>query len=30
MISAAWPVVTTIVAGLVGIKLFKKFANRAS
>lgn len=30
MIDAAWPVVTTIVAAVIGIKLFKKFANRAS
>ncbi|WP_251978746.1 major coat protein [Salinicola avicenniae] len=30
MIGAAWPIATTIVGGLIGIKLFKKFANRAS
>jgi len=30
MIGAAWPIATTILGGLIGIKLFKKFANRAS
>ncbi len=30
MIDAAWPVVTLIVGATIGIKLFKKFANRAS
>ena len=30
MIDAAWPIAVTIMAGLIGIKLFKKFANRAS
>ncbi|MEQ5183818.1 major coat protein [Providencia alcalifaciens] len=25
----AWPIVVTITVGLIGIKLFKKFANRA-
>lgn len=30
LISAAWPVATAIMAGMIGIKLFKKFANRAS
>lgn len=30
MIDAAWPVVVTIVGAMIGIKLFKKFANRAS
>ncbi|MFC3282845.1 major coat protein [Litchfieldella rifensis] len=30
LITAAWPVATAIMAGMIGIKLFKKFANRAS
>ncbi|XKE46025.1 capsid protein [Halomonas organivorans] len=30
MIDAAWPVVTLIVGATIGIKLFKKFANKAS
>lgn len=30
MIDAAWPVAVTVMAGMIGIKLFKKFANRAS
>ncbi|MFK7160852.1 major coat protein [Marinospirillum sp. MEB164] len=28
--AAAWPVVTVIMAGLIGISLFKKFISRAS
>lgn len=28
--SAAWPIVTSLVLAFVGIKLFKKFANKAS
>lgn len=27
LITAAWPVAIAIVGGLIGIKLFKKFAN---
>lgn len=30
MAGYAWPVVASITAALIGIKLFKKFANRAS
>lgn len=30
MAGYAWPVVGSITAALIGIKLFKKFANRAS
>ncbi|AVU10613.1 MULTISPECIES: major coat protein [unclassified Halomonas] len=30
MAGQAWPVVAAITASLIGIKLFKKFANRAS
>lgn len=30
MIDAAWPVLTLIVGAMIGMKLFKKFANRAS
>ncbi|WP_018918886.1 major coat protein [Vreelandella zhanjiangensis] len=30
MVGYAWPVVASITAALIGIKLFKKFANRAS
>ncbi|WP_447554032.1 major coat protein [Vreelandella sp. EE22] len=30
MAGHAWPVATAITASLIGIKLFKKFANRAS
>ncbi|MFI8751770.1 major coat protein [Vreelandella lionensis] len=30
MAGYAWPVATAITASLIGIKLFKKFANRAS
>jgi hypothetical protein len=30
MISAAWPIVTTIVVASIAIKLFKKFANKSS
>ncbi|EKQ1116232.1 major coat protein [Morganella morganii] len=29
-ISMAWPLVTLLVGALIGIKLFKKFANKAS
>ncbi len=29
-ISMAWPLVTLLVGALIGIKLFKKFASRAS
>lgn len=28
--SAAWPIVTALVLAFVGMKLFKKFANKAS
>ena len=27
--TAAWPVVTAVVVGFIGMKLFKKFANKA-
>lgn len=30
MASSAWPVVVTVVGGLIAIGLFKKFANKAS
>lgn len=30
MITAAWPVVTVVMVGLVGISLFKKFISRAA
>lgn len=30
LIDAAWPIVTTIVVASIAIKLFKKFANKAS
>lgn len=30
MATVAWPVVASIVGGFILIKLFKKFANRAS
>lgn len=30
MVGYAWPVVASITAALIGIKLFKKFANRTS
>lgn len=30
MIDAAWPVAGAIIAGLIGIKLFKKVANKAT
>lgn len=30
MISAAWPIITTIVVAGIAMKLFKKFANKAS
>lgn len=30
MIGYAWPVVTAVAVGLIGIKLFKKFVSRAS
>ena len=30
MAAAAWPVVTVVMVGLVGISLFKKFISRAS
>lgn len=30
MIDAAWPVATLIVGAMIAIKLFKKFANKAS
>lgn len=30
MATLAWPVVATIVGGFILIKLFKKFANKAS
>ncbi len=28
--TAAWPIVTAVVLAFVGMKLFKKFANKAS
>ncbi len=28
--TAAWPIVTAIVLSMIGMKLFKKFANKAS
>jgi hypothetical protein len=28
--AAAWPIVTSLVIAFVGMKLFKKFANKAS
>jgi small-conductance mechanosensitive channel len=28
--TAAWPVVIGVVTGFIGMKLFKKFANRAT
>ncbi len=28
--SAAWPIVTSLVIAFIGMKLFKKFANKAS
>lgn len=28
--AAAWPVVTVVMVGLVGISLFKKFVSRAA
>lgn len=28
--TAAWPVVTAVVVGFISIKLFKKFANKAT
>lgn len=30
LLAAAWPVVIAIVVGTIGIKLFKKFANKAT
>ena len=30
MAAVAWPVIATIVGGFILIKLFKKFANKAS
>lgn len=30
MIDAAWPIVVAVVVAGVGIKLFKKFANKSS
>lgn len=30
LIDSAWPIVTTIVVASIAIKLFKKFANKAS
>ncbi|GAA0542164.1 hypothetical protein GCM10009098_07300 [Rheinheimera aquimaris] len=30
LIADAWPIVTTIVVASIAIKLFKKFANKAS
>lgn len=30
MVAAAWPIVTVVAVGLVGISLFKKFVSRAS
>jgi hypothetical protein len=30
MIDAAWPVVILVTGAVIGIKLFKKFANRAT
>lgn len=30
IIAAAWPIATTIVVASIGIKLFKKFASKAS
>lgn len=29
MATAAWPIVTVVMVGLVGISLFKKFVSRA-
>lgn len=30
MVTAAWPIVTVVMLGLVGISLFKKFISRAA
>lgn len=30
MAAAAWPIVTVVAVGLVGISLFKKFVSRAA
>lgn len=30
MIAAAWPIAATIVVASIGIKLFKKFSNKAT
>lgn len=30
MIDAAWPIAVTVASGFIAIKLFKKFANRAT
>lgn len=30
LIADAWPIATTIVVAMISIKLFKKFANKAS
>lgn len=30
LIAAAWPIVTVVMVGLIGISLFKKFMSRAS
>lgn len=30
MATAAWPIATAIVVAVIGIKLFKKFANKAT
>lgn len=29
-VAAAWPIVVLLVVGTIGIKLFKKFSNKAS
>lgn len=30
LLAAAWPIAVTIVVGTIGIKLFKKFASKAT